>query len=354
LAVRPWSQQVGKKLLAVVNPISGTGDAKKIFVKIERIFKLANIPFEGLKTTHAGHGTEIGKNVDPSKYFGVVTISGDGLLNEIFNGICSRPDRATVVAQVPLGIIPGGSGNGLAASLHSQEINSAAYSIIAGKLHPMDVFSLGFTDSKGQPQTAFGFLAVGWAMLSVIDLESEGFRFLGPLRFDIKGVVETLAADSYKAKLEYLPSDQAKPPNVAKQITAGKTFDTPHLKGDRSKWKTIEDDKFFLFLASNLKYIQIADGPHAEGAEMSDGCLDIISLRNVDRMDLLKAMTSFEDGTFAKSPGVETVKALAFTLTLDNTVRKAPVTIDGERVDGTKIDVEVHPAILNVFYDFGE
>jgi len=43
---------------------------------------------------------------------------------------------------------------------------------------------------------------------SVIDLDSEGFRFLGPLRFDLKGVVEVMAADTYKARFlsHYLPT----------------------------------------------------------------------------------------------------------------------------------------------------
>lgn len=48
---------------------------------------------------------------------GIVTIGGDGVLFEVINGIMERPDWKHVMKSIPLAIIPGGSGNGLAKSL---------------------------------------------------------------------------------------------------------------------------------------------------------------------------------------------------------------------------------------------
>lgn len=52
---------------------------------------------------------------------GILIVSGDGLVYEVVNGLMSRADGAAFLASVPLGVIPGGSGNGLAATLCSQE-----------------------------------------------------------------------------------------------------------------------------------------------------------------------------------------------------------------------------------------
>ena len=48
-----------------------------------------------------------------SRWKGIVVVGGDGSFYEVLNGIFARPDWRDVFKQVPLGIIPCGSGNGL-------------------------------------------------------------------------------------------------------------------------------------------------------------------------------------------------------------------------------------------------
>ena len=47
------------------------------------------------------------------RWKGIVTLGGDGTFYEVLNGIFARPDWQDILKQVPLGIIPAGSGNGL-------------------------------------------------------------------------------------------------------------------------------------------------------------------------------------------------------------------------------------------------
>ena len=47
------------------------------------------------------------------RWKGIVTVGGDGTFYEVVNGIFARPDWQDVLKQVPLGVIPAGSGNGL-------------------------------------------------------------------------------------------------------------------------------------------------------------------------------------------------------------------------------------------------
>lgn len=52
----------------------------------------------------------------------MIIFSGDGILFEIINGIFERPDWETVINEISLGVIPCGSGNGLAKSVaHSMQ-----------------------------------------------------------------------------------------------------------------------------------------------------------------------------------------------------------------------------------------
>lgn len=48
---------------------------------------------------------------------GIISVSGDGLLHEIVNGLMRRDDWLEISAKLTLGGIPGGTGNGLIKSL---------------------------------------------------------------------------------------------------------------------------------------------------------------------------------------------------------------------------------------------
>jgi len=48
---------------------------------------------------------------------GIVSVSGDGLLHEIINGLMIRDDWETFKNTITIGGIPGGTGNGLVKSL---------------------------------------------------------------------------------------------------------------------------------------------------------------------------------------------------------------------------------------------
>ena len=52
-------------------------------------------------------------------YAGIITISGDGLVHEVYNGLWQREDWSEL-CDFPIGIVPGGSGNALNCSLLRQ------------------------------------------------------------------------------------------------------------------------------------------------------------------------------------------------------------------------------------------
>ena len=95
-----------RPLLILVNPNSGSGAAKRRYeAEVAPFFKKINLVTEVLVTKRAGHAEEIGRTIDASKYRGVVTASGDGLLYEVLQGILSRKDDAiATIRKLKLGV----------------------------------------------------------------------------------------------------------------------------------------------------------------------------------------------------------------------------------------------------------
>ena len=101
--------QFPKKILFVVNPVSGSGKQKKIGSIIERYLDKFKFSFELVFTTHPKHAEEI--LLEQQEHFDIIiAVGGDGSVNQIGTLLINSP--------VVFGIIPAGSGNGLALHLN--------------------------------------------------------------------------------------------------------------------------------------------------------------------------------------------------------------------------------------------
>ena len=98
-----------KKIIFVVNPNSGTQNKKFILNLIENKLDRNKYIWEVIHTERAGHAVEIAEQAAKNGINIVVAIGGDGTINEIA--------RSLIHTNTALGIIPCGSGNGLARHL---------------------------------------------------------------------------------------------------------------------------------------------------------------------------------------------------------------------------------------------
>ncbi|KAL3284427.1 hypothetical protein HHI36_018586 [Cryptolaemus montrouzieri] len=135
-------------------------------------------------------------------------VGGDGIVFEVINGLFERWDWSETVKNIPVGVIPGGSGNGLARSIayHCGEpyIPStlpSALAAIKSKVAPMDLVRV-----ETKSQILFSFLSVGWGFLSDVDIESERLRILGGQRFNVWSLARLIGLRSYRGKIWYLPA----------------------------------------------------------------------------------------------------------------------------------------------------
>lgn len=99
-----------KKLLAVINPISGTANKQYIPETITEVMDESKWDMMIRFTQRPGHATDLAKQAIKQGYYGVLAIGGDGTINEVAAALRD--------SDTALGIIPNGSGNGLARHLN--------------------------------------------------------------------------------------------------------------------------------------------------------------------------------------------------------------------------------------------
>ena len=98
-----------KKILYIINPISGTQRKQGIANLVEKLTDTQVFDLAVEKTQYAGHATIIAQQAARDGVDVVVAVGGDGTVNEV--------GRALVNSNTAMGIIPCGSGNGLARHL---------------------------------------------------------------------------------------------------------------------------------------------------------------------------------------------------------------------------------------------
>ncbi|GAB2264979.1 Sphingoid long-chain bases kinase 1 [Dionaea muscipula] len=205
----PLETQIKSKtpptMLVILNPRSGRGRSTKVFHGIvEPIFKLAGFKLEVVKTKSAGHARKLAASVDFSTCpDGIVCVGGDGIVNEVLNGLLSRKNQKEAIS-IPIGIIPAGSDNSLVWTvLGVRDPISAAIAIVKGGLTATDVFAVEWIQSGaiqfGTTVSYFGFVS------DVLELSEKYQKRFGPLRYFVAGFLKVLCLPKYSYEVEYLP-----------------------------------------------------------------------------------------------------------------------------------------------------
>ncbi|KAJ2484515.1 hypothetical protein EV174_002366 [Coemansia sp. RSA 2320] len=206
-AIRPNIGDGETGALVILNPVSGKRKAQKMFDSIVKpIFDIGSTPYTLLVTDSPTHATEFVEHEDLSRYSCVVAVGGDGILHDILNGFLRRSDWPKYKA-LPLGVIPAGSGNGLAKSLDCMWPEQAAVAIVKAQSRPLDILSATLASGRIE----YCFLSMTWGLIADIDIESERMRWAGPARFDFYGTIRLMNLRYYGGRLHYLPAFDQEP-----------------------------------------------------------------------------------------------------------------------------------------------
>eukprot|EP00002_Diphylleia_rotans_P022288 TRINITY_DN4367_c0_g1_i2.p1 TRINITY_DN4367_c0_g1~~TRINITY_DN4367_c0_g1_i2.p1 ORF type:complete len:408 (+),score=56.90 TRINITY_DN4367_c0_g1_i2:51-1274(+) len=221
---KPISDQPLKppRYYVIINPAGGTGVANTIYEQIVRpIFMLVQAELVEFISDRRGSVPQELKTAQLTGFDAIVTISGDGTIHEVLNGLMSRPDWKEIV-QIPLGCVPGGSGNALAHTTGLKTPLDAALSIVKGKTQPLDVCSIVQSNRR-----FFSFLTISWAIASDVDIESEVLRWMGDLRFTLWAVYRMIFLRRYHGKLEFISKDTQNYQASGSDVEEGLSAQTP-------------------------------------------------------------------------------------------------------------------------------
>ncbi|WP_156305313.1 diacylglycerol/lipid kinase family protein [Sphingobacterium endophyticum] len=286
-----------KRILFVINPVSG-GKKKTTFNKqVLEVLDLNRFDPTFKVTDHANHGFELAKSAIEEGYDAVIAVGGDGTINEI--------GSALVGSNVPLGIVPEGSGNGLALYLGIPMNESAA-------LRRINRFeSVSIDCGKVGDRSFFNIAGIGFDASVSDKFASETFR--GPVGY-LRTVINVLS--KYKPKKYTLNID-------------GKIY---------------EREAFMISVANSPQYGNNAY--IAPNASINDGLLDVCIVHKFPLYTLPMMIFHLFNKTADQSEYVEIIPGKKICIEQEG---KAPVHLDGEPMDlGNKINIKVEGNALNI------
>jgi len=140
-----------KKVFLVINRHAGHKEGAKALEVVVPYLMKKDCLVEYSFTDHRKHATELAEKAAADGFDIVVAVGGDGTVNEVAQGLYG--------AGVKMGIIPMGSGNGLARELGiSMDMQKSAKALIKGKNLKVDVCKLN--DQRFLCTSGIGFDAM--------------------------------------------------------------------------------------------------------------------------------------------------------------------------------------------------
>lgn len=383
-----------RRLLIFVNPFGGKKRAPKIYQKkVVPLFELAGIDTQVIETERANHAQDLLQEVSLIKLDGIVAVGGDGMVSELLNGLllrtqkqygidCNDSQNVLCQPQLRVGIIPAGSTDAVAYSTTgTNDPVTAALHIIIGDSVSIDV--CGVYHDRNLLRYCTTMLAYGYFGDTLID--SEQFRWLGPLRYDWAGFKKVLRNRAYEGELLFKthPHSESSPRDKLRCRTGCKICERAReqplsalLKDQENapeSWHCLRGR----FIGINNVTLPCMCGLTKEGlspvAHLGDGCTDLVLIKKCSRLNymryLLRSAFHHDDPFALNFVRVFRVREFQFhPICLDDVEAEAPSSeqtrkspsfqqqpcssvwnCDGEIVEEPAINVKVFCQLVKLF-----
>uniref|UniRef100_A0A673LF77 Sphingosine kinase 1 n=1 Tax=Sinocyclocheilus rhinocerous TaxID=307959 RepID=A0A673LF77_9TELE len=307
--------------------------------------------------THTHTHTPSVLSADLTQWDALVILSGDGLLFEVVNGLMDRPDWEKAI-QTPLGILPGGSGNALAASVHHYTraspvwgedlLTSCGFLLCKGLISKLDLISIRLSSGA----RLFSFLSLAWGFVADVDIESEQFRQIGALRFLLSTLLRLAYLRIYQGKLAFLPAESQRESASAGFSTADSRLPdhllVPLEQPVPQDWTLVEEQEFVLVLAMFQSHLG-EDLLAAPDARADDGLIHLFYVTaGISRTMLLRLFWAMQSGTHLDWGCTHLVYRRVRALRLEPLSEAGVMTVDGERVEYGPLQAQVHRGLFKM------
>lgn len=285
-----------KTVYLIYNPFSGNKRGVAILERIKPIFELGKLKLEIIETEYAGHARELARTLSFEGFDGLCVIGGDGTMHEIVNGMLKRDDGL----KIPIGLIPGGTGNSFMHDVDALDPEVAARRILTGRRRKVDIARV---DANGE--IIYGFNIVGWGLPTDITYTASKLKWLGSQCYNVASIIEVLRNKPRLARVK-----------IGKRAIAG---DYGFILGCNT-----------IHTGTAMKMAPLA--------QINDGLIDLIVVRKAGRLKLLYLFTKLFKGTHIGNPALEYHQVKQFTI---EPIENHPLNIDGEMIGCTPVKVKM-------------
>lgn len=296
-----------RKLLYLVNPISGGSAKSKLQQLISERTASAALPYAIYPSVANGDYSYLYPVIAEEGFTDIIIVGGDGTINQAINSLRGQPVR--------FGILPCGSGNGLAFSAKIPKNKDKALDIVfAGKSSTTDAFLINDTFA---------------CMLCGLGLDAQ--------------VAHDFAHDPKRGLRTYMKK------TLSNFLTA-----KPYPFVLTSHGTQIETEAFFISIANSNQF-----GNHftiAPKASLGDGLLDIVVMTQQNKLSMLVQALKQVAG-YNELKRLEVVKAtddLIYFQTNElsiHNIGSAPMHIDGDPVEtAEQLHIKVIPGCFELIH----
>ncbi len=278
-----------RKIIFLVNPVSGFSKKDSIVRETENFFRTNKVEFETIETNANGSYEFLRYKIQQEHVTDVVVIGGDGSVNHVLNALHTEPIR--------FGIIPVGSGNGLAfAAGITKNLHRSLDIILQGKAEFVDAF-------KVNGHFSCMLSGLGFDAHVAHDFANKAIR--GLLTYTQQSIIQFFKAQPYQFEV----------------IVDDFSFFT---------------DAFFISVANGNQFgNNFTIAPHAI---LNDGLLDVVIVQKMNKAKLPFAILKQLRGNNKLQKLVEDIsqKNILYFQTPSITIKNlkyAPLHIDGEPME---------------------
>jgi diacylglycerol kinase (ATP) len=293
-----------------VNPVAGAGKTGREWPRIMDLFKVNGLRFEYDITEAPGHAIELAREAARNGYDLVVSVGGDGTINEIVNGLYASGN----IRDAALGIVSTGTGSDYIRTVgiprHREE---ACRCLLSPRKRLVDLGIVEYTRDGHREERLFVNFAGAGFDAEIVRRTTRQFKSLGALPAYLLGVLTTL--------MFYQNRDVS-----------------IRLDGEP--------------LETRVCTVMMNNGRYGGGsmftapqADLADGLLDVLIVGDMSKPDLLWSIPRIYKGTHLTHPKVTMKKAREIEVFSSSRMQ---LQADGELLGEVPARFRVLPALLNV------
>ena len=275
----------------IVNPAAGAGKTGRTWPRLLEIIRATGLRFEHAITEAPGHAAELAKSAVRRGYRTIVSVGGDGTVNEVVNGL----HASGALNDATLGIISTGTGSDYTRTLGlPRNTREAIARLQQGNTTTADIGVVAWGESGGQ-RLFVNFAGMGFDA-EIVRRTTQQFKNLGALGAYLAGLLTTLA--TYKNR------------DIALRLDGEET-----------------ERRICTVIMNNGRY---GGGgmKTAPEADLNDGLLDVLVIGDVSKPDLLRSLPRVYRGTHLTHPKVSLYRAREIEIRSLN--GPVPLQADGE------------------------